>query len=395
MKFISPDFRRRFRKFRQNRRAFWSLLLLLGLFVATLPAEWICNDKPLVLIVDGRWYFPVLFDYSYRDFGGEKDLAVSDYRSGVFQDLLQGRTTDISTDSLYHRAGSEGPAITGVRETSPRNVHILNAPIPHSYKSTSTASTLPRSSLVGPFATSDGDATQPGGIADGHWLGTDIYGKDVLARLIYGFRFSLIFGLALAITSTVLGCIIGAIQGYFGGWVDLAGQRAIEIWDAIPELLMLMLLSDVLSRSGELSGTLHILLLFGILNLSAWMGMATQMRGMFLRGRSLEYVRAARALGAGNRRIMFTHILPNALTPIVTFFPFKVSGGILALVGLDFLGFGLKYPTPSLGEMLAQGQTHIHAWWITIPTFLTLCILLILLTFVGEGVRNAFDPRQK
>jgi ABC-type microcin C transport system permease subunit YejE len=349
----------------------------------------------LLLRVDGRWYFPAMVDYTYTDFGGEHAIPVTDYNSVVFENLLEGRTTEIDIDSLYHQAGAQGPAVRSTSQEEMRKVWRLNAPIRYSYKSTNLNSDLERQALVGPFEKDVDGVTFPGGISEGHWLGTDKYGKDVLARLIYGFRFSLVFGFALALSSTVIGCILGALQGYFGGLVDLLGQRITEIWGAIPQLLLLMLLSDFLSRKGDLSDSAHVLLLFGILNLTSWMGMASHMRGMFLRGRNLEFVRAAQALGAGNGRIMFRHILPNSLTPIVTFFPFAVSGGIMALVGLDFLGFGLRYPTPSLGEMLAQGQENIHAWWIIVPTFLTLCVLLILLTFIGEGVRNAFDPRTK
>lgn len=393
MAWITPEFRSRCRKFRKNRHSYYSLIVLGLLFLLSLPAELMFNEKPLILRVDGKFYFPALFEYTYEDFGGEHDIPVADYNSGVFEEMLAGRRTEIDIDSLYRIGGAEGPAVVETRTDTPRSVWRLNAPIPHSYKSTALGTGLNRHALIGPF----GDEAEgiPGGLANRHLLGTDVYGKDVLARLVYGFRFSLLFGIALAVSSTFIGCVLGAIQGYFGGLVDLLGQRATEIWGAIPQLLLLMLLSDFLSRSGEISGFTHILLLFGILNLTSWMGMASHMRGMFLRGRNLEYVRAAQAMGAGNRRIMFRHILPNSLTPIVTFFPFAVSGGILALVGLDFLGFGLKYPTPSLGEMLAQGQENIHAWWIIVPTFLTLCVLLILLTFIGEGVRNAFDPRTK
>lgn len=395
MALINPEFRSRCRKFRKNRYSYYSLIVLGVLFVLTLPAELIFNDKPLIISVDGRWYYPVLFDYTYRDFGGDTDAPVVSYDSSIFENLMKGKTTHIDTASLYHTVESDGPVIVEVQTSEPREVWRLNALVPHSYRSTVWQSELPRQSLASPFETIQDGQVYAGGISQGHWLGTDLYGKDVLARLVYGFRFSLIFGVALAFSSIFIGCVLGAIQGYFGGLVDLAGQRATEIWGAIPQLLLLMLLSDFLSRSGDLNPLWHILMLFGILNLTSWMGMAEYMRGMFLRGRNFEYVRAARALGASNRRIMFVHILPNSLTPIVTFFPFAVSGGIMALVGLDFLGFGLKYPTPSLGEMLAQGQENIHAWWIITPTFLVLCVLLILLTFVGEGVRNAFDPRFK
>lgn len=395
MPLISPEFQSRCRKFRQSRHSWYSLIVLGVLFLLSLPAELIFNDKPLILIVDGRWYFPAVRTYTYADFGGQHDIPVTGYRSGIFRDLLAGRQTEVDLGSLYQDAGAEGAAVRSTRETTARSVWRLDAPVPHSYRSTALNTGLPRIALISPFPQTIDGKHLPGGIRERHFLGTDMYGKDVLARLVYGFRFSLLFGIALAVSSTCIGCVLGALQGYFGGLVDLLGQRVTEIWGAIPQLLLLMLLSDFLSRSGELSGGAHVLLLFGILNLTSWMGMAAHMRGMFLRGRNLEYVRAAQAMGAGNRRIMFRHILPNSLTPIVTFFPFAVSGGILALVGLDFLGFGLKYPTPSLGEMLAQGQENIQAWWIIVPTFLTLCVLLILLTFIGEGVRNAFDPRTK
>jgi len=235
----------------------------------------------------------------------------------------------------------------------------------------------------------------PGAATERHLLGTDKFGKDVLARLVYGFRLSLLFGLALAITSTILGSILGGIQGYFGGAVDLAGQRAMEIWGAIPRLMLLMILSDFLSRQGNFTGAAHLLMLFVIMNLTSWMGMAGHMRAQFLRARNLDYVRAAKSLGVSNPMIMFRHILPNSLTPIITFLPFSISGAIMALVGLDFLGFGLKYPSPSLGDLLSQGQQHMEAWWIMIPAFVTLTSLMILLTFIGDGVRNAFDPRYK
>lgn len=389
---LPPELRDRCRKFRQSKRSYYSLIVLLALYGLTLPAELICNDRPLVLVVDGRWTFPVFFDYTFSDYGGEHDAPVVSYDSQRFTDLLEGRSTQINTAALYRDPGARGPVIVETTQGAPKSVWRINAPIPHSYRSTALDSELPRQALVGPFG---GDEQTPSGVSEHHWLGTDAYGKDVLARLIYGFRLSLTFGVALAVASTIIGCILGALQGYFGGLVDLAGQRATEIWGAIPELMLMMLLSDFLTRTGDLSDTQHILVLFAVLNLSAWMGMAAYMRAMFLKGRNLEYVRAARALGAGNTRIIFRHILPNSLTPIITFFPFAVSGGVMALVGLDFLGFGLKYPTPSLGEMLAQGQQHLEAWWVIVPTFVTLCVLLILLTFVGEGVRNAFDPRYK
>ena len=222
--------------------------------------------------------------------------------------------------------------------------------------------------------------------ADGHFLGTDDRGRDVLARLIYGFRISMIFGISLAITGTLLGCLIGGTQGFFGGWIDLIGQRLTEVWGSIPRLYVLIILSSFLVPSA--------LLLFLILNLTAWMGIAAYIRAEFLKIRNFEYVKAAKAMGVSNFEIMRRHILPNALTPVVTFFPFEVTAGILALVSLDFLNLGVPSPAPSIGELLAQGKTNLQAIWILLPTFTVLTIALTMLTFVGEGIRNAFDPRK-
>jgi len=395
MALLSPEFKARCQTFRRSRRSFYSLVILLGLFVLCLPAELLCNDKPLAMRLDGHWFFPAFTDYTYRDLGGDRDVPVVSYRSDTFQAFLEGRSIVPDIAAIYRLSpGSLSPLPSSVK-VSPRKVWMLHAPIRHSYQSYYESQSLPRQCMISPLATDEDGKRVPGASVEGHFLGTDKHGKDVLARLIYGVRLSLMFGFALAITSTVIGCILGALQGYFGGLVDLAGQRATEIWGAIPQLMLMMMLSDFLSRRGGLTGAGHVLMLFLILNLTSWMGMASHMRAMFLRARNLDYVKAARALGAGNRRIMWRHILPNSLTPIVTFLPFAVSGGIMALVGLDFLGFGLKYPTPSLGEMLAQGQENIAAWWVIVPTFAVLSLMLILLTFVGDGVRNAFDPRHK
>ena len=221
---------------------------------------------------------------------------------------------------------------------------------------------------------------------DGHYLGTDDRGRDVLARLIYGFRISLIFGASLAITGTLIGCLIGGAQGFFGGWVDLAGQRLTEIWGSIPRLYILIILSSFLVPS--------VLILFLILNLTAWMGIAAYIRAEFLKIRNFEFIKAAKGLGVSNFTIMRRHILPNALTPVVTFFPFEVTAGIFALVSLDFLNLGVPSPAPSIGELLAQGKNNLQALWILLPTFTALTSMITLLTFVGEGIRNAFDPRK-
>lgn len=376
MAVFSPEFLDKVRKFKKNRRAYWSLRILALMFMMTLPAELFFNNKPIVMRLDGRWYFPVFKSYTYRELGGKDDIPVVNYRSRMFEDFVAGRADDADAEA-------------------PRSYRALWPPVYHSYKSFYTSEILERQRLISPFSVVEDGVTLPGAIKERHLLGTDRYGKDVLARLVYGFRLSLVFGLALAVTSTVVGCVLGAIQGFFGGLIDLLGQRFTEIWGAIPRLLLLMILSDFLSRTGNFTELQHLLMLFVIMNLTSWMEMAAHMRAQFLAARNLDYVKAAKALGVSNVNIMFRHILPNSLTPIVTFLPFSVSSSILALVGLDFLGFGIKYPAPSLGEMLSQGQQYLEAWWIMIPTFLTLTVLMILLTFVGDGVRNAFDPRYK
>jgi len=348
--------------------------------------------------VDGDWFFPVLRDYTYEDLGGDEAIPVVSYKSDMFDSFVAGRSTQIDTDALFGGGTftiADQVAAAELTAASPRDFWALWPPIPHSYKSFYTSDILSVQRLASPFAHEEGGAQVPGAREERHLLGTDSFGKDVLARLVYGFRLSLLFGLVLAVTATIIGCVLGAIQGFFGGLIDLLGQRLTEIWGAIPRLLLLMILSDFLSRRGDSTELGHLVMLFMIMNLTSWMGMAAHMRAQFLAARNLDYVKAACSLGVSNVRIMFRHILPNSLTPIVTFLPFAVSSSILALVGLDFLGFGIKYPAPSLGELLSQGQEHLDAWWIMVPTFLTLTTLMVLLTFVGDGVRNAFDPRYK
>ena len=396
---ISPELRDKAHKFKKNKRAYRSLIILCTLFAATLPAELLFNDRPIVMRIDGAWYFPVFKDYTYEDMGGGLNVPVSAYRSTMFNEFLAGKTPVVQTAAIYGGATVADDAapleLLTYEQGAPRKVWMLWPPIPHSYKSSPRSETLVNQRLASPVASTRDGKRIPGAAVERHLLGTDKFGKDVLARLVYGFRLSLLFGLALAITSTILGSIIGGIQGYFGGAVDLLGQRGMEIWGAIPRLMLLMILSDFLSRQGNFTGAAHLLMLFVIMNLTSWMGMAGHMRAQFLRARNLDYVRAAKSLGVSNPMIMFRHILPNSLTPIITFLPFSISGAIMALVGLDFLGFGLKYPAPSLGDLLSQGQQHMEAWWIMIPAFLTLTSLMILLTFIGDGVRNAFDPRYK
>jgi microcin C transport system permease protein len=220
-----------------------------------------------------------------------------------------------------------------------------------------------------------------------NWLGTDDRGRDVLARLIYGFRVSIIFGLVLAAVGTVLGIIIGAVQGYLGGWVDLTGQRVIEVWSSLPELYLLIILSA--------SFTPSIPLLIVLLSLFGWMGLSVYVRAEFLRARNVDYVRAARALGVGNLAIMRRHILPNTLTPVITFFPFRVSGAIIGLTSLDFLNLGVPSPTPSLGELLRQSQGNVGAWWMSLTTVFVLVMMVVLINFIGEALLEAFDPRRR
>jgi microcin C transport system permease protein len=270
----------------------------------------------------------------------------------------------------------------------PLDYWALWPPVRYDYKYIPTESKTGNVVLAAPYKIIDKETRQvtDSSWVDGHYLGTDDRGRDVLARLIYGLRISMIFGISIAIAGTIIGCLLGGVQGYFGGWVDLIGQRLTEIWGSIPRLYILIILSSFLVPSA--------LLLFLILNLTAWMGIAAYIRAEFLKIRNFEYVKSAKAMGVSNFRIMRKHILPNALTPVITFFPFEVTAGILALVSLDFLNLGVPSPAPSIGELLAQGKTNLQAIWILLPTFITLTATLTMLTFVGEGIRNAFDPKR-
>jgi len=411
---LDPETKAKFSKFRRNTLAWRSLLVLVFLFGCSLPAEFIFNDKPIVMHLDGNWYFPVFFTYTYRELGGRQDAPVLDYNSETFLHFVNGDELEVHLEVLFPEplaltreslaltpeplenstALTNQPLIT-YRGGQPRTYWALHPPFGHSDRSYSKSNLLTRQVLVSPLDTLQDGELKPGGYREGHWLGTDKTGKDVLARLVYGFRLSIIFGILLAISSTVIGSIVGGLQGYFGGLVDLVGQRCEEVWGSIPRLLLLIILSDFISHMGGLSAFQHVFMLFIILNLTSWMGMASHMRAQFLKARNLDYVKAAKCMGVSNFRIMCKHILPNSLTPIITFLPFSIAGSIMALVSLDFLGFGLKYPAPSLGQMLAQGQENLEAWWIMVPTFVILSSMMILLTFVGDGVRNVFDPRHK
>ena len=418
---ITKDFNLKWNKFKHDKRAFISFILLLILFIITTPAEFICNTRPIILVVEGKTFIPVLFSYSEKDFGGTL-LSEPDYLSKKFRNLLDGIPEDNYFDSNDNNKSSSfdinlddfeeqepvfsieiddfedevneshiSPNTNGVilkPSKKPLDYWALWPPVRYDYKYIPTESSTGNVVLAAPYKTIDTATSQviESSWIDGHYLGTDDRGRDVLARLVYGLRISMMFGISIAITGTIIGCLLGGTQGYFGGWIDLIGQRLTEIWGSIPRLYILIILSSFLVPSA--------LLLFLILNLTAWMGIAAYTRAEFLKIRNFEYVKSAKAMGVSNFRIMRKHILPNALTPVITFFPFEVTAGILALVSLDFLNLGVPSPAPSMGELLAQGKNNLQATWILLPTFVTLTATLTMLTFVGEGIRNAFDPKR-
>jgi microcin C transport system permease protein len=336
---VTPLTERRFRNFRANRRGFWSLWLFLVLFGVSLLAEFLANDRPLVVSYAGHLYVPVLHDYTETSFGGDLPIA-ADYRDPV----------------VARRIDEKG--------------WMLWPLIPFSYDTINYDLSSPPPS--------------PPDRAD--WLGTDDQGRDVLARLIYGFRISVLFGLALTISSSVIGVAAGAVQGYYGGLVDLGFQRFLEIWSNLPVLYLLIILSSIIAP--------NFWWLLGIMLLFSWMSLVDLVRAEFLRARNFEYVRAARALGVSNPVIIRRHVLPNAMVATITFMPFILNGSITTLTSLDFLGFGLPPGSPSLGELLAQGKNNLQAPWLGLSGFFILAITLSLLIFIGEAVRDAFDPRK-
>lgn len=333
--------RRRWRNFRKNRRGYYCLILFGILFILSLVAELISNDKPFLVQYQGSYYFPLLKKYPETVFGGDFETE-TDYRDPY---ILEKLTNNGNT--------------------------VYFPPNPHSYNSINLELNQP----------------VPSPPSDKNLLGTDDRGRDVLARLIYGFRLSVLFGFALTLVGTVLGIIAGAVQGYFGGRIDLVFQRFIEVWGAMPELYLLIIFASIFKPS--------VLLLLILLSMFGWMGLSDYVRAEFLKGRNMEYVKAAKALGVGNLTIMYRHLLPNGMTPVITFLPFRMSGAILALTSLDFLGLGVPPSTPSLGELLAQGKANIDAWWLSLSTFVVLVGTLILLIFIGEALREAFDPRRQ
>ncbi|MBE2168085.1 ABC transporter permease [Cobetia sp. cqz5-12] len=335
---LSPITRRRMAAFRDNRRAWWSLLIFGVLFLLSLGAELIANDRPLLVEYQGETYLPMLHEYPETTFGGFLPTA-TDYRDPYVIEAIEAQG------------------------------FMLNTLIPYSYD------TLDLN--LGSPAPSAPNAR--------HWLGTDDQGRDVLARVIYGFRLSVIFALVLTAGSLVLGVLIGGVQGYFGGKVDLIGQRLIEVWSGLPVLFLLIILASIVEP--------NLWWLTGIMLLFSWLGIVDIVRAEFLRARNLEYVRAARAMGLPSRLIMWRHVLPNAMVATLTFIPFLFTGAITTLTALDFLGFGLPAGSPSLGELVAQGKNNLQAPWLGMTAFLSLGIMLTLLVFIGEGLRDAFDPR--
>jgi microcin C transport system permease protein len=337
---ITPLNERRWQNFKRNRRGYVSAWIFFGLFIASLLVEFIANDKPLLIHLEDNWYFPVFVAYPETAFGGDFETE-ADYRDPFLSELI---------------AEKQG--------------WMLWPPIRYSYATINYD--LPVPAPAPPSAE--------------NWLGTDDQGRDVVARLIYGYRLSVAFGLILAVISSIVGVIAGAIQGYHGGWLDLIMQRVIEIWEGLPSFFILIIFSAVIVPGFWT--LLTILLLF------SWTALVGVVRAEFLRARNFDYVRAARALGVGNTKIMFKHLLPNAMVATLTFLPYILTGAITSLTALDFLGFGLPPGSPSLGELLNQSKSNLQAPWLGITAFLTISIMLTLAVFMQEAVRDAFDPRK-
>jgi microcin C transport system permease protein len=336
---LSPLNQRRLANFRANRRGHASLWIFTVLFLLTLLAEFIANDRPLLIRYDGAFFFPVLVDYPETTFGGFFPTTTV-YHDPEVQELIR------------EKGWMVWPAVPYRFDTVVKNLPVP-APAPPSWR---------------------------------NLLGTDDQARDVLARVIYGFRISVLFGFTLTIVSSIIGVVAGAVQGYYGGWVDLGFQRFIEIWSGLPTLYLLIILASIITP------TFWILLIF--LLLFSWMGLVGVVRAEFLRGRNFDYVRAAKAMGMSDARVMAIHILPNAMVATLTFMPFILAGSVTVLTSLDFLGFGLPPGSPSLGELLSQGKNNLQAPWLGITGFVVLAVQLTLLTFIGEAVRDAFDPRK-
>ena len=337
---LTPLTRRRLQRFRSNRRGWWSLWIFVILFITTLLAEVIANDKPFVVYFKGEVYFPIVKAYPETTFGGDF-LTEADYRNPYLSELIERNGWTLWPIVRYHH----------------RTV-AWDLPVP-----------------------------APAPPDRNHWLGTDDQARDVLARVIYGFRISVLFGFALTFISAIIGVSAGAVQGYFGGWLDLIFQRFIEIWSGLPTLYLLIILASVVEP--------NFWWLLGLLLLFSWMGFVGVVRAEFLRARNFEYVRAAQALGVSNLAIMFRHLLPNAMVATITFIPFTLAGSVTVLTSLDFLGIGLPPGSASLGELLAQGKANLQAPWLGLTGFFTIALMLTLLILISEAVRDAFDPRKQ
>lgn len=336
---MSPN-QRAWARFKRNRLGYVSLWVFLAMLVVATLAELVSNDRPIVAHINGQWHMPMFSNPSEKALGGDFDTP-TDWKDPLIAEIL----------------------------AKPGN-WALGTLNPHSATSTNYFNKV----------------LDPAAPSAANWLGTDGFGRDMVARLLYGFRVSIWFALALTVTGTLIGIAAGALQGYFGGRVDLVLQRFIEIWGSVPELYLLIIFASIFEPS--------LLLLLILLSLWGWMGLSDYVRAEFLRNRNLEYVKAARALGLSNTQIIVRHVLPNSLTPVITFLPFRMSGAILALTSLDFLGLGVPNTMPSLGELLKQGKANLDAWWIIVPTFALLVLTMLLLTFIGDALRDAFDTRK-
>ena len=336
---LSPIGQRRWARFKAHRRGWWSLWLFLALFGLSLGGELVANDKPLLVTYQGEWFFPAFKRYTEQDFGGELPFQ-PDYRSAQVRELIEGQ---------------------GGR--------MWFAPIPFGYDTANYDLTEPAPSP--PTAE--------------NWLGTDDQARDVLARVIFGTRVSLLFALALTAVSALIGIAAGALQGYYGGWVDLLGQRLLEVWSGLPVLYLLIILSGFVEP--------NFWWLLGIMALFSWLSLVDVVRAEFLRSRGLEYVKAARALGVGDAQVIVRHILPNAMSATLTYLPFILTGAIATLSALDFLGFGMPAGSASLGELIGQGKNNLQAPWLGLTAFFALALILSLLVFIGEACRDAYDPR--
>ncbi len=360
---LTPINLRRWQNFKANRRGYWSLWIFIVLFLGSLGAEFIANDKPFFVSFDGKFFFPAVIDYPETAFGGDFETA-ADYRDPYLQKLIAEKGGFMLWPPIRYSY----------------NTHNLDLPTPAPSPPTWLLTEAQCKDVV--------ERKHLNGCSDleYNWLGTDDQGRDVVARMIYGFRISVLFGLILTVISSIVGVAAGAVQGYFGGWTDLLFQRFIEIWTAIPELYLLLIISSVLVPG--------FFILLGILLLFSWVSLVGLVRAEFLRGRNFEYIQAARALGVSSPVIMFRHLLPNAMVATMTMLPFILSGSVMELTALDFLGFGLPPGSPSLGELLQQGKSNIQAPWLGLAGFFTVAIMMSLLIFIGEAARDAFDPRK-